>query len=120
MVGRAACRRRDRRRLGRRAGNRPGDRLAIVLSILARLRRSYSPTNAVRADTGHDWRTVPAEPVPEPEPGLYVYRWGGSLYLASSARFEEQITDLAAADVTWLCADAVARSETSTTRAARR
>jgi sulfate permease, SulP family len=82
--------------------------LAIVLSILAHLRRSYSPRNAVLAGTSHDWQSVPVDPVPEPEPGLVVYRWGGSLYFANSARFEEQVTDLASPDVKWLCADAVA------------
>ena len=89
--------------------------LAIVLSILAHLRRSYSPRNAVLgADGGHDWQSVPVDPVPQPKPGLVVYRWGGSLYFANSARFEEQVTGLAEPDgtpVKWLCVDAVAMGD---------
>jgi sulfate permease, SulP family len=89
--------------------------LAIVLSILSHVRHSYSPRNAVLgADGGHDWQEVPADPVPQPEPGLVVYRWGGSLFFANSARFEEQLDDLSEPDgtpVKWLCVDAVAVGE---------
>lgn len=95
--------------------------LAIVLSILAHLRRSYSPRNAVLgADGSHDWQSVPVEPVPQPESGLVVYRWGGSLYFANSARFEEQVTGLAEPDgkaLKWLCVDAVAMGEVDYTGA---
>ena len=67
--------------------------LAIVLSMIAHLRRSYSPRNAVLgAGSGHDWEAVPADPVPQPLPGLVVYLWGASLYFANSARFEEQVS----------------------------
>ncbi len=82
--------------------------LAIVLSILAHLRRSYSPRNTVLAsDASHDWQSVPVDPVPQAEPGLVVYRWGASLYFANAARFEEQTLDLAGPSGTleWLCVD---------------
>jgi high affinity sulfate transporter 1 len=85
--------------------------LAIVLSILAHVRRSYSPRNAVLADGKHGWRSFPAEPALQAEEGLVVYRWGASLYFANSARFEEQVIALAAPDgkpVKWLCVDAIA------------
>ena len=95
--------------------------LAIILSILAHLRRSYSPRNTVLgADGGHDWKSVPVDPVPQPEPGLVVYRWGGSLYFANSARFEEQVSGLAEPDgkpLKWLCIDAVAMGEVDYTGA---
>ena len=86
--------------------------LAIVLSIVAHLRRSYSPRNAVLESAGgHAWEPVPVDPAPQPEPGLVVYRWGASLYFANSARFEEQVTGLAdqgGTPVEWICIDAVA------------
>jgi MFS superfamily sulfate permease-like transporter len=89
--------------------------LAIVLSILAHLRRSYSPRNAVLSSDSKDaWVSVPVDPVPQAEPGLVVYRWGGSLYFANSARFEEQVSGLAEPDgkpVKWLCVDAVGIGE---------
>ncbi len=88
--------------------------LAIVLSILAHLRLSYSPRNAVLGSGGRDWTPVPAEPVPQPQAGLVVYRWGARLYFANSARFEEQITGLVTPDgqpVKWLCVDAVAMGD---------
>jgi high affinity sulfate transporter 1 len=89
--------------------------LAIVLSILAHLRRSYSPRSAVLgAEGSHDWKTLPIESVPQVEPGLVVFRWGASLYFANSARFDEQVSELATADgkpVKWICVDAVAMSD---------
>jgi SulP family sulfate permease len=89
--------------------------LAIVLSVIAHLRRSYSPNNAVlAAGEGHDWEAVPADAVPQAEPGLVVYRWGASLYFANSARFEEEVSALAEADgspVKWVCVDAVAMGD---------
>jgi sulfate permease, SulP family len=89
--------------------------LAIILSVIAHLRRSYNPRNAVLGgERAHDWRSVPVEPVPQAEPGLVVYRWGASLYFANAARFEEQVTQLAESDgepVEWLCVDAVAMGD---------
>jgi SulP family sulfate permease len=78
--------------------------LAIILSVIAHLRRSYNPWNAVLGAHGsHDWHGLPVEPVPQPEPGLVVYRWGASLYFANATRFEEQVTGLAAPGVRWIC-----------------
>jgi SulP family sulfate permease len=89
--------------------------LAIVLSVIAHLRRSYKPNNAVLvAGEGHDWEPVPDGAIPQAEPGLVVYRWGGSLYFANSARFEEEVSALAEGDgdaVKWVCVDAVAMGD---------
>jgi sulfate permease, SulP family len=86
--------------------------LAIILSIIAHLRHSYSPRNSILGPGGnHDWQAYPVHPVPQPEPGLVVFRWGASLYFANAARFEEQVLDLAGggdAPVDWLCIDAPA------------
>jgi sulfate permease, SulP family len=83
--------------------------LAIGLSILAHLRHSYNPHNAV-LDPGIRWIGLPVDPVPQAAPGLIVFRWGASLYFANAARFQEQVLALAAAAaprVSWLCVDAV-------------
>jgi len=88
--------------------------LSIVLSIVAHLRRSYNPRNAVLGTGEHDWKSVPIEPVPQAKPGLVVYRWGGSLYFANSAHFEEEVMGLVESDgepVKWLCVDAVAMGD---------
>jgi len=85
--------------------------LAIVISVIAHLRRSYNPRNAVLGGAGrHDWQAVPVDPVPQVEPGLIVYRWGASLYFANAARFEEQVISLATenAACSWICIDGVA------------
>ena len=97
--------------------------LAIVLSVIDHLRRSYDPRNAVLGGGGgHDWHGLPIEPVPQPAPGLVVYRWGASLYFANATRFEEQVTGLAAPGVRPVngSASIPPPSGTSTTRAARR
>jgi high affinity sulfate transporter 1 len=89
--------------------------LAIILSVLAHLRRSYNPRNAVLGPgEGRDWKSIPVEPVPQAEPGLVVYRWGAGLYFANSARFEEQVTALAESEgtpVDWICVDGVAMGD---------
>jgi SulP family sulfate permease len=86
--------------------------LAIILSILAHLRRSYSPRNTVLSGGDeHGWQPLPAGPAPQVEPGLVVYRWGASLYFANAARFEEQVLALAESNgtpVKWVCIDAPA------------
>jgi high affinity sulfate transporter 1 len=82
--------------------------LAIVLSILAHLRHSYDPHNAV-LDVGNRWVGLPVDSVPQPAPGLIVYRWGASLYFANAARFQEQVlalVDSAGPRVSWFCVDA--------------
>jgi high affinity sulfate transporter 1 len=90
-------------------GVQQGIILAIILSVIAHLRRSYNPWNAVLGGRGgHDWVGLPVEPVPQPEPGLVVYRWGASLYFANATRFEEQLTGLAAPGVRWICVHAPA------------
>src|SRR5262245_18208172 len=86
--------------------------LAIVLSILAHLRRSYNPRNAVLGGAGErDWQSLPVDPVPRAEPGLVVYRFGATLYFANSVRFQDQVIALAGSDgssrVDWICVDEV-------------
>jgi sulfate permease, SulP family len=85
--------------------------LAIILSVIAHLRRSYHPSNTVLGGAGgHDWQPWPAGAVPQAEAGLVVLRWGASLYFANAAHFEEELTALAApgaTPVSWICLDAI-------------
>jgi MFS superfamily sulfate permease-like transporter len=76
--------------------------------------RHGGSSRGARAQRRQPWREVPVDPVPQVRPGLVVYRWGGSLYFANSARFEEQVTGLAEPHrkpVKWLCVDVVAIGE---------
>jgi MFS superfamily sulfate permease-like transporter len=83
--------------------------LAIVLSIVDHLRRSYRPNDTVmEPGPGVMWRSVPVAAGKEAEPGLVVYRFAASLYYANANRFDEEIRSLAGADPrpAWICVDA--------------
>ncbi|MGZ4132859.1 MAG: SulP family inorganic anion transporter [Actinomycetota bacterium] len=97
-------------------GVEQGILLAIVLSLLDHIRRSYRPrdTLLVRDDAGR-WHTVP---LPGPsaqaatgdvEPGLVIYRFGASLYYANANRFVEEIRTIVGRErgrPRWLCLEA--------------
>ena len=72
--------------------------LAMALSIVEHVYHSYKPSDHVLS-IGADG--MPAEsPVgsgTQIEPGLAVYRFGASLYYANTARFTEEVVDLAEA-----------------------
>jgi MFS superfamily sulfate permease-like transporter len=86
--------------------------LAIVLSIIDHLRRSYRPATAVieRTPDGKDLEAVPATPEARTLPGLVVYRFAATLYYANANRFMEDvlafIDDKGTAPVEWFCIDA--------------
>ena len=99
-------------------GVEQGILLAIVLSLLDHIRRSYHPrdTLLVKEDSGR-WRTVPiptpeeASPETDAEPGLVIYRFGASLYYANANRFTEEIRgllDRPAGPPAWVCIDCAA------------
>src|SRR6476661_3417282 len=72
--------------------------LAIVLSLLEHVRRSYSPRNTVLApevvDGEQGWRSLPVTAPVEAVPGLLIYRFNHSLYYANTEKFSEEILDL--------------------------
>jgi sulfate permease, SulP family len=86
--------------------------LAIIMSIIDHLRRSYHPNDTVLV------ANPPGAPKEEPYttreqvlPGLVVYRFGASLYYANTARFTEELRGLVGVTdgaVEWLCIDATA------------
>lgn len=96
-------------------GVEQGILLAIVLSIVDHLRRSYRPTDVlVVPGAGNGLDAHPVESGAQAAPGLAVYRFGASLYYANANRFTEEVHGIVAAatpSVTWLCLDAAAISD---------
>lgn len=91
--------------------------LAIVLSLLDHIRRSYHPrdTLLVRDEDGR-WRTLPisaegSEPGASGDalPGLVIYRFGASLYYANANRFTSEVRavlDREGGAPSWFCIEA--------------
>jgi len=66
--------------------------LAIVLSIVDHLRKSYRPNNAVLVAAGDDeFRPVPMKPMLRTLPGLVVYRFNADLYYANASMFLDEV-----------------------------
>ena len=89
--------------------------LAIVLSLLEHVRRSYKPKNSVLVpevtDGTRGWRTVPIDAPGQAVPGLIIYRFSHTLYYANSELFLEEVLDLvnnAQPPISWFCVDAAA------------
>jgi high affinity sulfate transporter 1 len=92
--------------------------LAIVMSLVDHLRRSYKPRDTLLSPAGGDrWQSVPIEwtdagPLVEADdavPGLVVYRFGASMYYANTNRLLEElhaILSRGSGAPTWLCIDA--------------
>jgi SulP family sulfate permease len=93
--------------------------LAIVMSIIDHLRRSYDPRNTLLS------RTASGKPVTLPIPddsadlpsvdlvdGLVVYRFTANMYFANSERFESQVRMIVdrtgGPAIRWFCLDAAA------------
>jgi MFS superfamily sulfate permease-like transporter len=91
--------------------------LAIVLSLLDHIRRSYHPhdTFLVRNEAGR-WKTLPIQDegpgrstVPDAIPGLVIYRFGASLYYANANRFTTELRAVLGRSEgapSWLCIEA--------------
>jgi sulfate permease, SulP family len=93
-------------------GVKQGIILAIVLSILDHLRRSYHPRNTYLVQgadgTLHSELVVAGDPPRELVPGLVVYRFGSIMYYANASRLVEDIRTIVGAGEApvWLCLDA--------------
>ena len=93
-------------------GVKQGIILAIVLSILDHLRRSYHPRNTylVRDADGtlHSEPVVTGEPPRELVSGLVVYRFGSIMYYANASRLVEDVRTIVGTGQApaWLCLDA--------------
>jgi high affinity sulfate transporter 1 len=86
--------------------------LAIVLSVIDHLRRSYRPPTAVLVEAGGRVRSEPVDGDVRSLPGLVVYRFAGSLYYANANHFLEDVSVFvkAAADtgLRWFCVEGAA------------
>jgi SulP family sulfate permease len=85
--------------------------LAIVLSIIDHLRKSYSPNSAVLVPAGDSqWQSTPVQPNERTMPGLVVYLFGADLYYANASRFLDEVEAILASPdqppLRWLCIDA--------------
>ena len=66
--------------------------LAVVLSILEIIRRSYSPKDfLVGVDSGGSSTYEPAQPGHESLPGLLVFRFDARLFYANANRFADTV-----------------------------
>ena len=85
--------------------------LAIVLSIIDHLRKSYRPNNAVLVPGGdRHLRATPMAPTDRTAPGLVVYLFSADLYYANASRFLDDVEAILASPgappLRWLCIDA--------------
>ena len=93
-------------------GVEPGILLAVVLSLLQHVRRSYRPHTAVivRDATDH-WRMEDPVPGKMLEPGLVMFWFGSDLFYANAASFASkarQLVEESPLPVRWLVIDASA------------
>jgi sulfate permease, SulP family len=93
-------------------GVEQGILLAIALSLVQHVRRSYQPhTMVLVPDATGRWKPAPTTPGSQTEPGLIVYRFGADLFYANADRFAEEVrslVDKAPVPVRWFVVDASA------------
>ena len=88
--------------------------IAIVLSLIDHLRRSYRPPTAVMTpitgDHAGDWTAGRVTPDVRTEPGLVVYRFSAPLYYANAEHFTEELLAFGTSDdpPDWVCVYAAA------------
>lgn len=86
--------------------------LAMVLSLIDHVRRSYRPRNVLlAADDAGNWRPVPLTAPEQLRPGLIAYRFTHSMYYANSERLLQEVMYLvngADPPLSWFCIDASA------------
>jgi high affinity sulfate transporter 1 len=91
-------------------GVEPGIILAVVLSLLQHVRRSYQPHTAIiLRDVADHWRMEDPVPGKMAEPGLVMYWFGADLFYANVALFAAQVRKLvheSPSPVRWLVIDA--------------
>ena len=95
--------------------------LAMVLSLLAHVRRGYKPKNSVVVEEDGRLHTVPVTNAQETVPGLVLYRFNHSMYYANAEQLSEQVLNLAKLGpepVKWFCCDLVAVNDVDFSAAA--
>jgi sulfate permease, SulP family len=84
---------------------------AVVVSMIAHLRRSYRPNDSVLVLRAGDVKAAPVAPRVDTIPGLIVYRFTNSLYYANASHFRTEVLELvdtADPKTEWLCIDCAA------------
>ena len=85
---------------------------AVVVSMIAHLRRSYRPNDTVLVlRRGGDVKAAAVAPGVVTIPGLIVYRFTNSLYYANASHFHTEVLELvdsAEPKAQWLCIDCAA------------
>jgi MFS superfamily sulfate permease-like transporter len=91
------------------AGVKPGIFLAVILSLLQHVRRSYQPhTGVVMHDSLDHWRLEDPVPGKMLAPGLVMYWFGSDLFYANAAFFAKEVrtlVDESPTPVRWLVVD---------------
>ncbi len=88
--------------------------LAMVLSLMDHVRRSYRGTNHVIAADKRKkgWQTVPLTAPQQIAPGLLVYLFSHSLYYANGSQFTKEVLRLVRtkneSPLAWICIEAAA------------
>ena len=86
--------------------------LAIALSVVDHMRRSYRPPTAVLVESDGHVHTEAVDVDVRSLPGLVVYRFAGSLYYANANHFLEDVATIvrgaADSDLVWFCVEGAA------------
>ena len=87
--------------------------IAMVLSLMEHVRRSYHSQNVVLAidRTTGAWRLLPVTSPVQIEPGLLLYRFAHTIYYANAQQLFDQVIGLveeADPSLSWFCIDASA------------
>lgn len=90
-------------------GVEPGIILAVVLSLLQHVRRSYRPHTGVFVHDADDhWRLEDAVPGRVSVPGLVIYWFGADLYVASFTEEVRRLVNESPSPVRWFVVDSSA------------
>ncbi|HXW68304.1 MAG TPA: SulP family inorganic anion transporter [Dissulfurispiraceae bacterium] len=95
--------------------------LAMVLSLIEHVRRSYrSKNDVVVSDKTGGWRLLPVTAPEQMRPGLLVYRFAHTMYYANAQQLSEQVVGLsnrAQPPLVWFCIEASAVADVDFTAA---
>jgi len=102
-------------------GVEQGILLAMVLSLIEHVRRSYRSKNViVVTDKEGSWHLLPVTTPEQMRPGLLVYRFAHTMYYANAQQLAEQVVDLANGaqpPLVWFCIEASAVADVDFTAA---
>jgi MFS superfamily sulfate permease-like transporter len=102
-------------------GVEEGILLAMVLSLIEHVRRSYRSKNVIVVpDNTGGWRLLPVTAPEQLRSGLLVYRFAHIMYYANAQQLSEEVVDLANGaqpPLVWFCIEASAVADVDFTAA---